>query len=53
VIEVTRNKRKVNQDFPIIIKLSIGELFFTERAARELRDKLSSVLADIKKEAER
>ena len=50
MITVRRNKRKDAGEFAVIIELNDGEHFFTERAAKELRDKLSSILAEIKKE---
>lgn len=51
MISVRRSQKKNATEFPIIIELNVGELFFTIRAAKELRDKLSSVLAQIKMEA--
>lgn len=49
-MKVRRNTRKETNGFDIIVELSDGEHLFTARAAKELRDKLSSVLAEIKKE---
>ena len=51
MITVQRNKHKDAGEFAVIVDLNDDEHFFTERAARELRDKLSSVLAELKKEA--
>ena len=51
MITVRRNKRKDAGEFAVIIELNAGEFLFTIRAAKELRDKLSSVLAEIKKGA--
>ena len=51
MITVRRNKRKDAGEFAVIIETGAGEFFYTERAAKELRDKLSSVLAELKKEA--
>lgn len=51
MIAVRKNKKKEHEDFAVIIHHGGEDFFFTERAARELRDKLSSVLAELKKEA--
>lgn len=52
MISVRRNERKNAESFKVIIELNIGELYFTYRAAKELRDKLSNLLADAKKRGE-
>jgi len=52
-MRVFRNTRKDHGEFEIIVELNIGELYFTERAARELRDRLSSILAEMKKEGKK
>ena len=51
MIAVRRNKKKDFQEYAVIIHHGGEDFFFTERAARELRDKLSSVLAESKKGA--
>lgn len=48
MIEVRENKKKNASEFQIVIVTNMGEQFFTLRAAKELRDKLSSTLANIK-----
>jgi len=48
MIVVRENKNKDAEQFPITIELNAGKLFFTVRAAKELRDKISSVLANKK-----
>lgn len=49
-MKVRRNTKKNADEFAVIIELNAGEFFFTERAAKELRDRLSSVLAELKRE---
>jgi len=49
-MKVRRNTKKDRAEFEVIVELNVGEFFFTERAARELRDRLSSVLAELKRE---
>ena len=45
---VKENKRKNADEFPILVGFNIGEIYFTTRAAAELRDKLDSVLHNLK-----
>lgn len=53
MIVVRENKKKDScESFPIAIKFNTGELYFTERAAKELRDKLSSILSIMKQKRE-
>lgn len=48
MITVRRNKANNGDQFPIVIQTNAGKFFYTERAAKELRDKLSSILAELK-----
>ncbi|MBU1080889.1 MAG: hypothetical protein KKB59_10425 [Spirochaetes bacterium] len=53
MIEVRESKKNNAKKFPVIIELTSGELYFTVRAAKELRDKLASVVANIEQKAAR
>ena len=50
-MKVYRNDGYKADEFPIVMRLTAGDTFLTVRAAKDLRDRLSSVLAEIKKEA--
>ena len=50
-MKVYRNDGYKADEFPIVMRLTAGDTFPTVRAAKDLRDRLSSVLAEIKKEA--
>lgn len=45
---IKENKRKNANEFPVLVEFNSGEIYFTVRAATELRDKLDSVLHNLK-----
>lgn len=48
MITVRQNKNKDAADYPIVLSMTDGDHYFSVRAAKELRDKLSSVIANVK-----